>query len=205
MSRQKLLELDEVKRRIEHELAELSEYLNAPGMPGISGSLIDAEGFPIQGVDHYQIRSARQRFNVLNNDYTKLMNSIETELHAYFANGGDASDEGAQKQGAAVEVSLPAQERLQPFALITEVTVNSPAFAAGIKVDDRVMRFGHVTARTPGNLQALAKLVRESEGQELRVHLLRKNALNEDVESTVTIVPHKWEGAGLLGCRFQPV
>lgn len=61
ISREYLLELDGKKIKLEEEIQQLSDYLNGEGMPGVSGSLIDEEGFPLSGVDLLAIRTARNK------------------------------------------------------------------------------------------------------------------------------------------------
>lgn len=41
---------------METEMAEIAQRLSGPGMPGLRGSLVDAEGFPMPGVDLYAVR-----------------------------------------------------------------------------------------------------------------------------------------------------
>jgi hypothetical protein len=60
-SREYLLELDKQRTVIEEEIMSLTNFLNSEGMPGVNGSLIDKEGFPIQGVDIMAVRTARNK------------------------------------------------------------------------------------------------------------------------------------------------
>jgi len=60
-TREYLLELDKQRTLIEQEIFELTDFLTGEGMPGINGSLIDREGFPIPNVDHMAIRTARNK------------------------------------------------------------------------------------------------------------------------------------------------
>lgn len=60
-TREYLLELDKKRTELEKEIFELSDFLNSPGMPGVEGSLIDREGFPIPNVDLYAVRTARNK------------------------------------------------------------------------------------------------------------------------------------------------
>ena len=47
----KLKGLAQQKKAIEDEIIELSECLTAEGMPGLSGPLVDKEGFPREDID----------------------------------------------------------------------------------------------------------------------------------------------------------
>lgn len=60
-TREQLLKLDKQRTAMEHEIFELTDYLTGEGMPGVKGSLIDREGFPIPNVDHMAIRTARHK------------------------------------------------------------------------------------------------------------------------------------------------
>jgi 26S proteasome non-ATPase regulatory subunit 9 len=60
-TREYLLELDNQRKSMEQEIFDLTDFLNGDGMPGVNGSLIDREGFPIPNVDHMAIRTARHK------------------------------------------------------------------------------------------------------------------------------------------------
>lgn len=50
------------KDEVEREIQELTAYLTAPGMPGLSGGLVDREGYPLADVDKIiAVRQARHR------------------------------------------------------------------------------------------------------------------------------------------------
>ena len=65
--------LADEQKKIEEEIVVLSECLTAPGMPGLKGKLVDAEGFPRADIDIPQIRSMRGRVACLQNDLTAVM------------------------------------------------------------------------------------------------------------------------------------
>ena len=205
MSRESLLELDHQRTHIEHELASILDYLNAPGMPGLHGPLVDVQGFPSATLDLYKIREARQRFNMLNNDHTALMKQIEEQLTAYY--GAQPAPEARPLPRTEVVVSAVStvREELPPFAYISEVTEESPACTAGIAVNDRITKVGGVTAFNHNNLSALAEEVKSHLNRPLALSLLRRNELNEEVPLELTITPQKWSGPGVLGCRFMPL
>ncbi|GFR41723.1 hypothetical protein Agub_g2474 [Astrephomene gubernaculifera] len=82
--RQELRDLDNQRRAIEDEIALLSERLNAPGQPGIKGSLLDKEGFPRADIDVAQVRRDRNRLIFLTNDQKTLTDKLARllgELH----------------------------------------------------------------------------------------------------------------------------
>ena len=75
--REELLQLDKEKKKLEEQIAELTEYLTQPGMPGVDGSLLDRDGFPKPGLDLVSIITARHYLICTQNDLNNLM---ETQL-----------------------------------------------------------------------------------------------------------------------------
>ena len=82
--REELLKLDKDRKKLEEKIAELTEYLTQPGMPGIDGSLLDKEGFPKAGLDLVSIRTARHDLICTQNDLKNLMEIIEKKMAIYF-------------------------------------------------------------------------------------------------------------------------
>ncbi|CAG9322594.1 unnamed protein product [Blepharisma stoltei] len=206
MSREIALKLDQERLIIEQEIKAIVDYLTAPGMPGIDGPLVDAEQFPIPGLDHYRIREARQRFNRLNNDYKEIMKRIEQELENYFQsvqseihNGNSSSHDQVP-----IEIGIPSSALPHAFAIISEVTEGSPAMQAGLKKEDKIVKFGDIDYRNHNNLQGLVQYIVSHENQEINVFIIRKNAINRETELSLKITPRRWEGNGILGCRFVP-
>jgi len=60
-TREYLLELDKKRLEMEKEIFEFTDFLTAEGMPGVKGSLIDREGFPLPNIDHMAVRTARNK------------------------------------------------------------------------------------------------------------------------------------------------
>lgn len=59
---QRVRQLVESKDAMEQEIGELMANLTAPGMPGLTGGLVDREGFPLSDVDKLlSVRQARHR------------------------------------------------------------------------------------------------------------------------------------------------
>ncbi|GLC44957.1 hypothetical protein PLESTM_001669100 [Pleodorina starrii] len=82
--RQELRDLDAQRRAIEEEVSLLLERLNAPGQPGIKGSLLDKQGFPRADIDVVQVRRDRHRLICLTNDQKALTDKLAkllAELH----------------------------------------------------------------------------------------------------------------------------
>ena len=200
MSREVVLKLSEEKEKIEKEIKDLVDYLCGPDMPGIKGSLTDSEGFPLAGVDLYRIRQSRQRYNILNNDYTAVMQKIESEIHAYFGSPDTFASKNISEQPIRLEVGL--NDNPIPFAEISEVTELSPAYNAGLRIGDKIIAFGLVNYANHDALNGLSRFVRESEGKRVKIKVL-KPLDNSLVDLVVT--PMRWEGTGILGCRFKPL
>ena len=199
MSREQVLKYAEEKEKLEKEIEQLVLFLTGPNMPGLKGSLVDSEGFPLPNLDIYQIRQARQRYNILNNDYTSLMQKIETELHSYFGNP-ETSNKKRLEENIPIKIEIGLNDSPVAFAEVTEISAGSPAFASGLNVNDKIVKFGRINYTNHEALTNLASFVRENEGNAIKVLILR-----EASEVTLTIVPQRWEGPGILGCRFKPL
>lgn len=92
----------------------------------------------------------------------------------------------------------------RPFAEIDEVSKDSPAAAAGLRVGDRVLKFGNVDAAVicAQGMAALAGLVNRSENLELEVVVQHAG---EACPSSITLIPRRWQGRGMLGCHLNPL
>lgn len=204
MSRERLLDLDRQRTVMERELSSLADYLNGPEMPGLTGPLVDSEGFPRGDLDLYRIREARQRFNRLNNDHCAVMKEIEQEMSAYY---GDRPGQTAASARMEVEVEAVsvAVVRREPFAWVAEVTAGSPAGIGGLVVGDKVITITSSVQEEFTALSALPDLVSHHINQPLLFSILRRNELNQEVSLEVSITPQQWSGPGLLGCRLKPI
>jgi len=54
-----------------------------------------------------------------------------------------------------------------------------------------------------GGVKAVGELVRDSEGRNITVEVMRIKSGTE-ITKTLSLVPKKWEGKGLLGCHLVP-
>ena len=159
--REELLQLDKEKRKLEEKITELTEYLTGPGMPGVDGSLIDKEGFPIAGLDLVSIRTARHELICKQNDLKNLMEKIEKKMMTYFEeiNNNRKEEEDSKEEdkntnsnikeetsaGAFSEDqknnNITKEELKEPFAKIVSVENGSPAEEAGLKAEDAIILF----------------------------------------------------------------
>jgi len=96
-----------------------------------------------------------------------------------------------------------------PFCRVDSVAPNSPAAAAGLRVDDLVVALGPLTT-----LDGVSDLVRRAAADnaaiELRVQRRQGVGGGDDETNAVTTLPlllkpRPWSGRGLLGCHIVPV
>ncbi|KAF9241122.1 hypothetical protein BU15DRAFT_45115 [Melanogaster broomeanus] len=163
--------------------------------------LVDPQGFPRADLDVYTIRSARSRVIALRNDLRDVTNEIGKLLEQIYdpslapppplAPAEAAAGSGAQGEGP-----------LLPFARVDGVAPESPAAEAGLRREDLITKFGHLTKASfsAASLQPLAELVNNNENRELQVQVLR-----EGQDLLVRFTPRKgWGGRGMLGCHIVP-
>ena len=99
---------------LEREMSEIAELLGASNLGGVSGSLLDSEGFPRADVDVHATRTMRHALACLSTDHKELMGRIERDLwamhaescastnaHAAAATNGTARGCGPRDDGAA--------------------------------------------------------------------------------------------------------
>jgi 26S proteasome regulatory subunit N4 len=213
-SKQLLLELDKKRRDIEKEIVELTDYLNQDGWPGVDKSLIDEQGFPLAGLDLYAIRDARQKLIHLQNDHKNLMLKIEELMSEYYKALKEATvitdtkkfeykknEEDLDKNLVQVFEDDDKEKKIKlPFAYISAVLKNSPAEEAGLIEGDGIYSFGNIKAYVSNPLEKIGALVRENENKEITLDIIRKNNFST---ITLKLIPHKWDGNGLLGCKLN--
>jgi 26S proteasome non-ATPase regulatory subunit 9 len=188
------------KTKIEEDIKEQGEILDAEGHVGMTEKLVDNEGFPRNDIDLYRVRAARQRIICLQNDYKVLMDQIEMKLNEY--HGEQRSQDKVQD----IKTSFVHK----PFLKVSQVDSGSPAHDCGIQVDDEIIQFGpYIAANTDKKLTQIAELVKKSEDKIILLNALRpvKLGANEETKELVRIrlVPKKWSGHGLLGCKIVPI
>lgn len=184
------------KDNIEEQIKAYYDVLEDQGV-GIEGPLVDAEGYPRDDLNLYQIRTARHQIACLQNDHKAIMVEIEEALHKLHAQekAKRGEEAGAHDEPMEEELSLPSA-----FARVDTVTPGSPAHTAGLQVGDEVIEFGSVNSNNFQNLQNIASVVQHSEGKALRVVVIRNGQ-----RSPMTLTPQRWSGRGLLGCNIVPV
>ncbi|KAI5989087.1 hypothetical protein EDD15DRAFT_2389156 [Pisolithus albus] len=171
------------KDAIEAEIGAQADILKANSCD-MTTPLVDREGFPRADLDIYAIRRARTRIIELRNDLRDIYDpSVTTSVSST-----SASAEVASQPSSSVD------EKLKPFARVDGVAPESPAAESGLRREDLIVKFGHLT-RSP-----LAELVSVSENRELAVQVLREGETLD-----LKFVPRKgWGGRGMLGCHIVP-
>jgi 26S proteasome non-ATPase regulatory subunit 9 len=177
------------KDAMEQEIMEWEEILNSHKV-GMTGSLLDSEGFPRSDIDIVQIRIARNKIICLKNDYKGIMKDIEQALY-------DVHKVNKEKKEQAKAQELKNQ---RPFAIVNTVAANSPASEAGLLEKDKIINFGTVNETNNENLKALAKIVMENKNKPINIVVQRE----ENTLVNLTLTPKEWSGRGLLGCHILP-
>lgn len=210
---------------IEAEMNAIIDRLCEPNGPGISGNLLDAEGFPRSDIDVAAVRSSRHRLAILRNDHKDITEKIDQNLQILLSGGrlGDSPmppqrrRDGGELQYQissglnSISSSLPdaatsenqstpmdedAIVRL-PFSLVDEIFDGSPAASDGLQVGDQILKFGSVD----GGENLVSRLAREcqtNQGSAIPVIVMRRG-----VQVHLNVTPRPWSGRGLLGCHFQ--
>jgi len=140
--RKLLISLDGQKRNIESEADAIIHELNTPPADGVepiglTGLLVDADGYPRNDIDVYRARSIRNRFRILQTDHKEISERIGGLLVQLAAKKKDTSKEKAE----AVENALRLAPKPKPkFDSVTGkwVVQNWDGSVAGVKDGDRI-------------------------------------------------------------------
>ncbi|KAH8388510.1 hypothetical protein KR093_008211 [Drosophila rubida] len=206
-TKMRLERLMAAKADLEAQISRNGEILAANDNVGMTGPLIDSEGFPRNDIDIFQVRQARQTIICLQNDYKELMNQIQTELNKYHAEIATTDPElvnrasalelnSDNKRGAGGAVLIPVDTRV--LVIVNLVSPNSPAEEAGLHVGDKILRFGSVNGNNfRDNLAQIGELVRNMQNQNVQLKIKREQQLLD-----LVLVPKTWTGRGLLGCNI---
>ena len=205
------------KDELESSILGITEYLTAPWMPGLSGNLIDAEGFPRADLDLFEIRKMRNRLACLQTDHTTLMKQIEQGLYRlhtdHYMNMEEAKQgEPIQQKMEMISTSSDAGKKTEqqlipevkiPFAWISDVIADSPADNAGLKVGDAIYKFGDVNHANHDSLKGIVNLVKAQLNQQIIIWVLRKTLMGGTEDKEIGFVPREWGGRGFLGCALK--
>lgn len=190
------------KTLIESELAQHYDVLSANSI-GLTSPLIDKEGFPRDDVpDLASVIVARARIRELKNDLRTVVDQLAQTLPLLFPKD---SEHSASPSSTICPGSQSSSNSFKPFARVDLVSPASPAELAGLKLDDRIVRFGTLTAQNHDALQAIGRLVAQSEGKSVTVVWFRFEGEKKTMISKELKPCSGWGGRGLLGCHIVPI
>ncbi|XP_022731803.1 26S proteasome non-ATPase regulatory subunit 9-like isoform X2 [Durio zibethinus] len=212
------MKLMEKRSGMEAEMNAIIEQLCQPGGPGLSGNLVDSQGFPRADIDIPVVRAQRQRLAELKIDHEGITEKINVNIQVLHSSRltSTPKDSGVEMNQNASVVSADASASLQnlvlrdspsandldmisspPFAMVDEIADSSPAGEDGLQLGDQIVKFGNVTAGD--NLpQRLASEAQVNQGHPIPVRIMRQGAL-----INLMVIPRTWQGRGLLGCHFR--
>ena len=180
--RQAALVLSTARDNIDRQLLRIKEYLESTGL-GYRGSLVDKDGYPLPDIDHQRILTERGHAARLLNDRKRVEYILDQLTQTQFSVSGDvplASD----------------LEKAQPFALVDEVHLNSPAEKGGLFNGDFIVKFGEARRVTDIPNQIV-------DGEPLTVTVFRVDHSGRTFID-LSITPGPWEGNGLVGAHLLP-
>ena len=121
------------------------------------------------------VRTTRARIIHLRNDYKALMSKIEVGLHEHHAEYQAANPPASSSTQAAGSNGTTVQGVLDtPFAKVNSVVNGSPADQAGLKVGDRIRKFGNVDFMNHEKLSKVAETVQRNQGVSTAIPWLKK-------------------------------
>ncbi|KAK9055166.1 hypothetical protein SSX86_026248 [Deinandra increscens subsp. villosa] len=194
---------------LEVEMNVIIERLCQPGGPGLSGNLVDSEGFPRSDIDIPVVRADRQRLAGLRNDYKDVTEKISQNIELLHSsrlppkssaamNSGDSA--GSNSQGVvdvSSSMSVMDVNVSRPFAMVDEISEESPAAEDGLQLGDQIVKFGEVEYGD-NLLPKLASEAQMNRGRPVPMLVMRQGTL-----INLTVTPRTWRGRGLLGCNFR--
>ncbi|GJM98792.1 hypothetical protein PR202_ga15831 [Eleusine coracana subsp. coracana] len=188
---------------LEAEMDAIIARLTAPGGPGITGRLVDDEGFPRSDIDIPNVLAQRRRLSELRNDHKDITSKIEKNLEVLHSAKLSRSEQSTSRQSdatASLHTGLSQSEPMEedpvtrlPFALIDEITDGSPASVDGLQLGDEIVKFGNVEAGDRLQERLMSEGLSNEDSQ---VHLV---IIRQGSVMNLTVTPRKWHGRGLLG------
>lgn len=177
--------------------------------------LVDNEGFPLP-VDVYSIRQARSESIRLVNDYKALQTKLEGEMLKTFQliNQRDEFSTANQSitnsssqnnlENAETTQTNNNNNNLKPFLSIDLVVDDTPASRAGLSNGDQIIQFGPITADifNQEGLSGLVSFITQHQNRPVEIVYLHHESFSI---TYTTLIPQKWSGQGLLGCKVIPL
>jgi 26S proteasome non-ATPase regulatory subunit 9 len=130
-----------------------------------------------------------------------LMKQIESGLIKIHENSANNSSNTTEPTTTATPSNTSLSNK-EPFLRIDIVSSQSPAETAGLHVGDLVCRIGTIRKDNFRTMQDVASLVNNSENRSITLLVQRADTKEQQ---TLTLVPKKWSGNGLLGCKLTPL
>ena len=190
----------------------------------MTSPLVDADGFPLPGLDIAAVRTARQQIRMLTNDRQKIDAQLKALLEC--ALGQKSSTGTASAAGDTMRMRNDARSSDTPMDVdahttapvstaddtrhtdtpvvqprpiaVRSVSPESPAAAAGLKAGDTLTAFGDLQHVTSAHFSQLASQVRD--GVSIPVGVERIADDGRKVLLTLTLTPSStWGGRGMLG------
>ncbi|XP_010275822.1 PREDICTED: 26S proteasome non-ATPase regulatory subunit 9 [Nelumbo nucifera] len=213
------MSLMDKRKAMETEMNAIIARLCQPGGPGLSGDLVDSEGFPRSDIDIPAVRADRHRLADLHNDHKDITDKINENLqvlhsvrlaHSVSSPAKDSDNQTSNIGHAVASASLPnivpsdtpsamdVDSTISvPFALVDEIADASPAAEDGLQLGDRIVKFGNVESGD-NLLPRLASEAQLNEGRAIPLIIMRQGTL-----INLIVTPRQWNGRGLLGCHFR--
>ncbi|XP_017982100.1 PREDICTED: 26S proteasome non-ATPase regulatory subunit 9 isoform X3 [Theobroma cacao] len=203
------MKLMEKRSGMEAEMNAIIEQLCQPGGPGLSGNLVDSEGFPRADIDIPVVRAQRNRLAELKNDHKEITEKISVNIQVLHSSRltSTPKDSVVSASASASLENLVLRDSLSandvdmissvPFAMVDEIADASPAAEDGLQLGDQIVKFGNVKAGD-NLLQRLASEAQVNQGHPIPVIIMRQGAL-----VNLVVTPRTWQGRGLLGKRLR--
>ncbi|XP_009624876.1 uncharacterized protein [Nicotiana tomentosiformis] len=211
------IKLMDQRANTEAEMEIIIQRLCQPGGPGLSGNLVDSEGFPRTDIDIPTVRADRRRLAELRNDHKIMTEKIDQNIQVLHSarlasTPSSVKDSGVHVSAVNITSSSSPDNYIataatssmdvdvvvsRPFAVIDEITEASPAAEDGLQLGDQVMKFGNVESGE-NLLQRLAAEAQTNQGCAVSMKVMRQGAI-----VNLQVTPRMWQGRGLLGCHFR--
>ena len=163
----------------------------------------------VAGVEDGEMRSFDDLYATSNAALATNLRTNTTESSGSEGVSSTGSNTNQQQQTSQRSVSFQeGQQFTTPFAIIDEVSPDSPSSEAGLKENDLIIRFGNINSC---DFKAIAELVPSAadDNKSITVAVRRKSTelggIAEVIKTEVVeLKPRTWAGRGLLGCHIIP-
>ncbi|XP_074368757.1 uncharacterized protein LOC141708845 [Apium graveolens] len=209
------MKLMDTRSALELEMNSIIDRLTQPGGPGLSGNLVDSEGFPRSDIDIPVVRADRIKLAQLRNDYKEITEKISQTIQVLHSakltpasthrdTGMTSTSQGISASNVGVAISERSASAMdvdvtggRPFAMVDEISEASPAAEDGLQLGDQIVKFGTVEFGD-ALLPKLAAEAQTNRGHAVPLVVKRQGAL-----INLSVTPRVWQGRGLLGCHFS--